>query len=99
MENIEHKASSLFNNGDYQYKPPSPITQNDYYKCLHNECSGNTYDYNCVEKCHLKAFRKDMENKPTAAWDAQTWVCMSYSNDKESFYKCLDQVYADYKTN
>ena len=88
-----------FDNSDYQYYPPPTTVQNKYYKGIQNECGGNTYDYNCLEKVHLKAFRGDMEKYPTSAWDAQTHVCMSSPNvvDEQSLYKCLDGTYAGYK--
>ncbi len=88
-----------FGNADYQYKPPPPTVQNNYYKGIQNECGGNTYDYNCLEKVHLKAFRGDMENQPTAAWDAQTHVCMNSPDviDEFSLYRCLGGTYADYR--
>jgi hypothetical protein len=88
-----------FGNADYQYSPPPITVQNKYYEGIQNECGGNTYDYNCLEKVHLKAFRGDMENLPTAGWDAQTHVCMNSPNvvDEDSFYRCLDGTYADYK--
>ncbi len=88
-----------FDNADYQYDPPPITVQNKYYKGIQNECGGNTYDYNCLEKVHLKAFRGDMEKYPTSAWDAQTYVCMSSPDvkDEESFYKCLDGTYAGYQ--
>lgn len=90
-----------FDNSMYQYYPPGTDQQNDYYKCLQNECGGNTYDYFCTEKCHLKTFRKGMFTNSTAGWDAQTWVCSKYLDSKygddHAFYRCLDAVYADYK--
>lgn len=88
-----------FGNADYQYYPPPITVQNKYYKDIQNECAGNTYNYNCLEKVHLKAFRGDMENQPTAAWDAQTHVCMNSPDvvDEFSLYRCLDGTYADYR--
>jgi len=87
-----------FGNADYQYKPPPPTVQNNYYKGIQNDCKGNTYDYNCLEKVRLKSFRGDMENQPTAAWDAQTHVCMNSPDvvDEFSLYRCLDGTYAKY---
>ena len=88
-----------FGNADYQYAPPPITVQNKYYKSIQNECDGNTYDYDCLEKVHLKAFRGDMENLSTAGWDAQTHVCMNSPNvvDEHSLYKCLDGTYAGYQ--
>ena len=88
-----------FNNADYQYYPPPITVQNKYYQGIQDECGGNTYDYDCLEKVHLKAFRGDMEKYPTSAWDAQTWQCMTSPNvkDEKSFYKCLDGTYAGYQ--
>nr|QBK85700.1 MAG: hypothetical protein LCMAC101_02950 [Marseillevirus LCMAC101] len=87
-----------FDNSDYQYDPPPITVQNNYYKGIQNECGGNTYDYDCLEKVHLKAFRGDMDKIP-GLWDAQTRVCMDSPNvvDERSFYRCLDGTYAGYQ--
>ncbi len=92
-----HKFASG-NNADYQYDPPSITVQNNYYKGIQDECAGNTYDYNCLEKVHLKSFMGDMVKTPEL-WDIQTKVCMYSPNvvDEESFYKCLDGTYAGYQ--
>lgn len=93
------KDKYKFNNADYQYYPAPITVQNKYYEGIQNECGGNTYDYDCLQKVRFKSFRGDMQNLPTSAWDAQTWVCKTDPNvkDEESFYRCLGGVYADYK--
>lgn len=86
-----------FNNADYQYYPPPATVQNKYYKGVASECGGSTYDADCLGKVHLKSFRGDMENMPTSAWDAQTWQCAGLMGDEHAYYKCLNDIYADYR--
>ncbi len=87
-----NKSLFKFDNTMYQYDPPSIDLQEDYFKCIARECGGNTHDYNCLEKCHLKAFRRDM-----MTLDRVDLVCHNYRNDEDAYYRCLDEVYADYK--
>ena len=86
------KSGFTFNNSEYQYSNPDVYREWRYYKCLDKECGGNTHDYDCLEKCHLKAYRFDMDST-----DIKDLVCMNYIQDEDAFYKCLDSVYADYK--
>lgn len=94
----KNKDSFVWGNKDYQYFPPNIETQDDYYDCILKECGGNTYDFACLEACHIKSFRKNLTETGPATWDAQTWVCGQFS-DKDSFYKCLDRVYSDYRVS
>ncbi len=86
------KDKFRFDNSMYQYSNPSLNREKYYYNCVGNECGGNTFDYPCLEKCHLKSFRHGMQTK-----DHADWVCYNYRNDKDAYYKCLDAVYADYR--
>lgn len=82
----------VFSNADYQTYPPSVNLQSDYYTCIAQVCGGNTFDYPCLEKCHLKAFRKHMRDL-----DHADLVCYDKRFKPEDYYKCLDRVYTDYK--
>lgn len=86
------KSSFTFNNSDYQYSNANVKREYDYYKCISQECGGNTHDYNCLEKCHLKAYRKGMLEP-----DIKDMVCAPYVKDENAYYRCLDDAYADYK--
>jgi len=81
-----------FSNAEYQDYPPSIDLQSDYYTCIAEACGGNTFDYPCLEKCHLKAFRRYMPGP-----DHADWVCYDKRFNPSEYYKCLDRVYTDYK--
>ena len=81
-----------FNNSEYQTYPPSTDIQGDYYSCIANECDGNTFDYACLQKCYLKSYRRHMSTP-----DHADWVCYRHRYDKDKYYQCLANVYADYK--
>lgn len=82
-----------FNNSEYQYGNEGPQTEDNYYKCLMEDCKGNTHNYDCLEKCRIKSFRSAGPHNI----DAQSWVCMKYRDNEDAYYKCLDNVYADYR--
>lgn len=86
------KSGFIFDNRNYQYSNPNVDRQYHYYKCIANECAGNTHNYDCLEKCHLKTFRKGMK-----APDIQSRVCEPLKHDEDQFYKCLDSVYTGYR--
>lgn len=86
------KSNFVFSNADYQYSNPNVGREYDYYKCISDECKGNTHDYFCLEKCHLKAYRKGMMQG-----DIKDMVCSPYRNDEHAYYRCLDAVYANYR--
>jgi len=86
------KSPFTFNNSEYQYSNPDVHREWFCYKCLDKECDGDTDNYDCLEKCHLKAYRFDMDSI-----DTKDWVCMPYSADEDAYYRCLDSVYADYR--
>jgi len=86
-------TDGMFDNSEYQYGNPSQWREQYYRDCIVKECKGNTHDYNCLEKCHLKSFRVDMGDQKDHAY----WVCYNYRNDEDAYYRCLDAVYADYK--
>jgi len=86
------KSRFVFSNADYQYGNPNLGREYHYYKCLADECNGNTHDYECLEKCHLKAYRRGMKEP-----DVKDMVCMKYRDDEHAYYRCLDSVYADYR--
>lgn len=83
---------STFSNADYQTYPPSVDIQSDYYGCIANECGGDTFDYECTQKCHLKSYRRYMTTP-----DHADWVCYRKRHDEDKYYECLANVYADYK--
>jgi len=87
------KASkgATFDNSEYQTYPPSVDLQEDYYGCIASECGGNTFDYGCLQQCHLKAFRRYM-----ATPDHADWVCYRKRHDEKAYYECLANVYANY---
>lgn len=86
------QSGFTFNNSEYQYSNPDVPREQYYYKCLVDECDGDTHNYDCLQKCHLKSYRMGMEST-----DAQDWVCYPYANDENAFYKCLADVYSDYR--
>lgn len=86
------RSNFTFNNSDYQYSNPTIGREWNYYTCLDKECGGNTHDYDCLEKCHLKTYRKGMKGM-----DTKDWVCLPYADDENAYYRCLDSVYADYR--
>ena len=92
FNNLTYVSGFTFNNSEYSYSNPDTVHEWDYYGCIKNECGGNTHDYDCLEKCHLKAFRKGMDTM-----DTKDWVCLPYANDEDAYYRCLDNAYADYK--
>ena len=81
-----------FNNSEYQYSNPNVKRQYDYYKCISDECGGNTHDYPCLSVCRLKIYRKGMKEP-----DIQDLVCQSHFDDPKAYYNCLSSVYNDYK--
>jgi len=91
-----------FNNSMYQYSNPSIPREDNYYSCVAKECAGDTFDYHCLEKCHLKTFRRGMGDAigPTD-WthvkDHADLVCHNYRKDQNAYYRCLDEIYADYR--
>ncbi len=96
FNNSEHQRSSrsgaTFNNSEYQYSNPDLTKEQFYYDCISKECGGNTHDYYCLQKCHLKTFRRGMKTM-----DTKDWVCMPYANDEDAYYRCLANTYADYR--
>ena len=88
----ESSDNFVFNNSQYQYGNPNVRRQYDYYKCVANECGGKTHDYPCLSICHLKTFRKGMEEP-----DIQDLVCQSHFSDPKAYYNCLSNVYSDYR--
>jgi len=85
-ENLELDSSM------YQYSQPSLPKERNYYECVSEECAGNTQDYNCLEKCKLMTFRKGM-----GTMDTKDWVCFPFAENEDAYYKCLSEVYADYR--
>lgn len=86
------KGVGTFNNSEYQTYPPSVDLQSDYYKCIASECDGNTFDYPCLQRCHLKNYRRGM-----ATPDHADWVCYYKRHNEDEYYACLANVYSDYK--
>lgn len=78
-----------FTNADYQYHNPNALREKKYYGCFFEECNGNQNDYDCLEKCKLKAFTYDSPK------DIQSLVCQGYT--KDDYYRCLSEIYSDYK--
>ena len=72
------RSPFTFNNSQYQYSNPNLKRENDYYKCISGECKGNTHDYRCLERCHLKAYRKGM-----GAPDIKDMICRQYSKNDD----------------
>ncbi len=83
---------STFDNAEYQTYYPSVDMQSDYYQCIANECQGDTFNYSCLQRCHLKSYRRDMTSP-----DHADWVCYRKRFDEDEYYKCLANVYADYR--
>lgn len=89
-------------NRDYQYSNPALNRENWYYQCVRDECNNSTNDYNCLQKCHLKTFRKGFgfgDSQGPAGWrvfDHADYVCLPYKNNQEEYYKCLNAVYTNY---
>jgi len=81
-----------FDNSDYQTYPPSVDLQSQYYNCLAKECNGDTFDYPCLQKCRLKVYRR-YSTYP----DHADWTCYPYRNDQDKYYRCLANVYAQYR--
>ena len=81
-----------FNNSEYQYSNPNVRRQYDYYKCIAEQCKGETHDYPCLSMCHMKTFRKGMQDP-----DIKDLVCSPHFNNPERYYECLEDVYNDYK--
>ncbi len=87
-----YKSGYKFDNSMYSYGNPNTAREAHYYQCIKDECGGDTHDYDCLEKCHLKSYRKGMKTI-----DHADWVCYNYRFDEHAYYKCLDSVYADYR--
>jgi hypothetical protein len=83
---------SAFNNSQYQNSNPNVQRSYDYYKCIAEQCGGKTHDYDCLEMCHLQAFRKGMMEE-----DIKDMVCSPYLKDTRAYYRCLDSVYTGYR--
>ena len=81
-----------FSNADYQYGNASPMKQFNYYGCVAKECGGDTHDYECLEKCKYKTFRKGM-----GAQDTKGMLCDFYTNNDRDYYRCLAQMYTGYR--
>jgi len=88
---IKGPEGGSFNNSEYQTYPPSTDIQGDYYSCIAEECDGNTFDYPCLQRCHLKSYRRHMTTP-----DHADWVCYSHRHDEDKYYECLANVYANY---
>jgi len=89
---MNSKSGFMFNNSMYQYSNPSVKKQAYYRSCVADECKDDAYNYNCLEKCRLKAYREGMMTN-----DVVDMVCANYKSDPDAYYRCLDEVYADYK--
>jgi len=85
-------TGSTFDNSEYQTYPPSIDLQEDYYGCIAQECGGNTFDYPCLQRCHLKSYRRYMSTP-----DHADWVCYYKRHNEDEYYSCLANVYSDYK--
>ena len=102
MTGLVPSEDLTFNNSMYQYSNPSVPREDNYYECVAEECGGNAFDYHCLEKCHLKTFRHGMGDAigPTD-WthvkDHADLVCHNYRHDENAYYRCLDEIYADYR--
>jgi len=83
---------ATFNNSEYQTYPPSVDIQEDYYGCIARECGGDTFDYPCLQKCHLKSYRRYMSTP-----DHADWVCYYKRHNEDDYYKCLANVYSNYE--
>ena len=86
------KSSFTFNNSQYQYSNANVAREYDYYKCINDECGGNTHDYLCLQRCHLKSYRKGMLEP-----DIKDRVCEPYLEYPDAYYRCLAATYADYR--
>jgi len=91
MENVV-PGKLEYDTSMYQYSNPSLPKERNYYMCISEECGGNTQNYDCLEKCKLKTFRAGMDTM-----DTKDWVCFPFAEDEDAYYKCLSQVYADYR--
>jgi hypothetical protein len=81
-----------FDNSMYDYGNPAQWREQYYKMCVTGECAGDTSNYDCLQRCRLKTFRVD---KMTP--DHADLVCGNYKFDEDSYYKCLADVYANYK--
>jgi len=85
------KTDVLFNNSDYEYSNPSVSRETQYYSCISSECGGETKDYDCLQKCHIKSFEYDSPK------NIKNRVCEMYTKTSDEYYKCLAQLYSDYR--
>lgn len=83
-------AGFKFDNADYQYGRPNMENENYYYQCLKEECNDDTHDFDCLEKCHTKTFKKGEKTI-----DHADWQCMRYRDNEDDYYRCLDWMYSD----
>jgi len=96
-----------FDNSMYQYSNPPPNMEKRYYDCLKYECHNDDDNYECTERCrYLRTFRPRIKGFVGATnvaeeidrvEDTADWVCRNFRQDKDAYYKCLDNVYANYR--
>lgn len=86
------RSGFKFTNANYQYSNASPPREKMYYECITRECGGRTDDQECLDMCQIQSYRADM-----GAGDVKDLVCQPYIGDKRVYYRCLNQLYGDYR--
>jgi hypothetical protein len=95
------KSNFEFDNSDYQYSNPNPVVEDGYYKCLFEECDGNTNDYVCLERCKFNQFHGKYSNDPydrVKISDIRDRMCDYHRTDEER-WECLNNLYKKYGYN
>jgi|694.fasta_scaffold20915_8 hypothetical protein len=97
---MNRRSNFRFDNSDYQYSNPNPVNEISYYRCLFEECRGDTDDYDCLEKCKFNSFHGTYSNDPydhTKISDIRDRMC-DYLPEGER-WKCLNNIYKKYGYN
>jgi hypothetical protein len=74
----------------WQNEPPGLPLENRYHHCVLNECGADYDNYECMQRCYIKAAKNGTE-------DHADLVCRDRANTENEYYQCLDAVYGNYK--
>lgn len=74
-------------NSEYQYDNPTPVGELLYYECIAGHCSGDTHDFDCLERCRIRSFLR--KNKGGAMSPIKEALCSPYKDNQIAFEDCL----------
>jgi len=97
LKDKKEQANFNFSNSELQYFPPELSSENDYMKCILQNCTDEN-DMSCLEMCRRNAFKQDaVTAKELVCFDTVKKMNADKKVEKELYENCLTSIYSDHR--